>query len=191
MKKISFLLLIVCLLFIPSSFIKAEEIEPTDIDNLYVDISGRGKTTIDLHFTTLKELENLEIWIYSNLNDGTGELVYSYKKFSDPELVPVHSMIGPTVNEPYYKYDFRFNLISGKIGTFEIVLRYNVDNNDRIERYSQSIYVTSGNANLDLDLFTTKNAILIGVIATIFGIIGTMILISYSEKNAQISDEEE
>ena len=71
------------------------------------------------------------------------------------------------------------------------MIRYNVDSNNGTERYSQSIYVTSGNANLDLDLFTTKNAILIGVIATIFSIIGTMILISYSEKNAQISDEEE
>lgn len=191
MKKISFLLLLISLLFIPSIFVKAEEVEPTDIDNLIVDITGRGKTTIDLHFTTLKELENLEIWIYSNLNDGTGELVYSYKKFSDPEFVPIHSMVGPTVSEPYYKYDFRFNLNSGKIGTFEIVLRYNIDSNSGTERYSQSIYVTSGNANLDLDLFTTKNAILIGVIATVFSIIGTMILISYSEKNAQISDEEE
>ena len=188
MKKISFLLLIICM---PISTICAKDIEPTDIDNLTVNITGRGKTTIDLHFTTLKELENLEIWIYSNLNDGTGELVYSYKKFSDPELVPVHSMVGPTVNEPYYKYDFTFNLTSGKIGTFEIVLRYNLDSDDGTERYSQSIYVTNGNANLDLDLFSTKNAILIGIIATAFSIIGTIILINYSEKNAQISDEEE
>ena len=191
MKKISFLLLIICMLFLPTSTILAEDFKHTDIDNLVVDITGRGKTTIDLHFTTLKELENLEIWIYSNLNDGTGELVYSYKKFSDPEFVPIHSMIGPTVAEPYYKYDFRFNLNSGKIGTFEIVLRYNDDSSGKTERYSQSIYVTSGNANLDLDLFTTKNAILIGVIATAFSIIGTIILINYSEKNAQISDDEE
>lgn len=191
MKKISSLLLIICILFMPILTVHAEDIEPTDIDGLTVDITGRGKTTIDLHFTTLKELENLEIWIYSNLNDGTGELVYSYKKFSDPELVPVHSMVGPTVSEPYYKYDFRFNLTSGKIGTFEIVLRYNLDTEKGTERYSQSIYVTNGNANLDLDLFSTKNAILIGVIATAFSIIGTIILINYSEKNAQISDEEE
>ena len=153
---------------------------------------GKRFTTFEVVETfTGKELENLEIWIYSNLNDGTGELVYSYKKFSDPELVPVHSMVGPTVNEPYYKYDFTFNLTSGKIGTFEIVLRYNLDSDDGTERYSQSIYVTNGNANLDLDLFSTKNAILIGIIATAFSIIGTIILINYSEKNAQISDEEE
>ncbi len=190
MKKISFLLLMICLLFVPV-VVNAEDIKPIDIDNLQIDITGRSKTTIDIQFTTLEELGNLEIWIYSNLNDGTGELVYSYNKYSDPNLVPVHSITGPTVNEPYYKYDFKFNLNSGKIGTFEIILRYNIYNNQKTERYSQSVYVTSGNANLDLDLFTLKNAVLIGVIATIFGIFGTLILISYSEKNAQISDEEE
>lgn len=190
MKKISFLILMIYMLFTPV-VVSAEDVKPIDIDNLVVDITGRSKTTLDLHFTTLEQLDNLEIWIYSNLNDGTGELVYSYNKYSDPELVPVHSITGPTVAEPQWKYDFKFNLNSGKIGTFEIILRYNIYNNNKTERYSQSVYVTSGNANLDLDLFTTKNAILIGVIATAFSIVGTIILINYSEKNAQISDEEE
>ena len=54
-----------------------------------------------------------------------------------------------------------------------------------------SIYVTSGNADFDLDLFSTTNAILIGVIATAFSAIGTIILIKYSEKNAQLGDDEE
>ncbi len=190
MKKISFLILMIFMLFTPI-VVNAEEVKPIDIDNLTIDITGRSKTTLDLHFTTLEQLENLEIWIYSNLNDGTGELVYSYSKYSDPELVPVHTILGPTVDEQYWKYDFKFNLNSGKIGTFEIILRYNVYKNNKTERYSQSIYVTSGNANFDLDLFSNKNAILIGVIATALSIVGTMILISYSEKNAQLSDDEE
>lgn len=191
MKRISLLLMIIGLLFIPFYNVDAKSVEPVDIDNLFVEITGRSKTTLDLQFTTVEELENLEIWIYSNLNDGTGELVYSYNKYSDPELVPLHRLEGPTVDEPWYKYNFKFNLNSGKIGTFEIVLKYNVTNSGGSDRYSQSIYVTSGNANLDLDLYSTKNAILIGIIATIFSIVGTMILISYSEKNAQLSDEED
>ena len=70
MKKISFMILIISLLLVPFYNIEAETINAIDIDNLYVEISGRSKTTIDLHFTTFEELENLEIWIYSNLNDG-------------------------------------------------------------------------------------------------------------------------
>ena len=190
MKRISFLILMIILLLTPIT-VKAEQIEPIDIDNLQIEIAGHAKTTLNIHFITLEELENLEIWIYSNLNDGTGELVYAYNKYSDPLLVPVHLIQGPTVSEPFYKYDFVFNLNSGKLGSFEVILRYNVYNNNETEKYSQSIYVTNGNANLDLDLFTTKNAILIGVLATVFSIFGTIILINNSEKNVQINDVEE
>ena len=192
MKKISLILLMICFLFsFPLKTLNAKDIEHVEIDNLEVTISGSSKTKVELSFTTKEELENLEIWIYSNLNDGTGELVYAYNKYNDPDYVKYTLTQSNDPEKPWFNYEFEFNLNSGKIGTFEVILKYNLYEEGFSDRYSQSIFVTSGNADFDLDLFSTTNAILIGVIATVFSAIGTIILIKYSEKNAQLGDDEE
>lgn len=187
MKKISFLLVIISLMFLVKVPVQAQN---KDIFNFTVEISGASNSILDIQFDTEEELDNLIIWVYSDLNDGTYEEVYNFGRtylYNGEEQYRNDYITEPTVDNPYYHYHFKFNLESGKVGTFELKLKYSYND----EETQQSIYVTNGNPNVEVDVFTPFNAIIIGLTASLAAIFITIIIVRNSEHKSTITDDEE
>lgn len=187
MKKISFLLVIISLMFFIKLPIHAES---NDIFNFNVEISGASNSILDIEFDSKEELSNLIIWVYSDLNDGTYEEVYNYGRtylFDGEEQYRSDYITEPTVENPNYHYHFKFNLESGKVGTFELKLKYTYN----YEEQQQSIFVTNGNPNVEIEVFTPFNAIIIGLTASLGAVFITIITIRNSEHKSTITDDED
>ena len=56
---------------------------------------------------------------------------------------------------------------------------------------SQKVYVTNGNPNFESAVFSPINAVIIGLITTAAAGLGTYVIVKMSEKNVQISDDED
>ena len=187
MKKISFLLILVILLFNFNLTIFAEN---RNVLNFNVEITGASNSILDIAFDTETELENLIIWVYSDLNDGTYEEVYNYSRgyiFDGKEQYRNDYLTEPTVDNEYYHYHFKFDLESGKVGTFELKFIYNLND----ELIQESIYITNGNPNVEVEVFTPTNAVIIGLTASLAAVVISIITIRNSEKKSIISDDEE
>lgn len=187
MKKISFLLVVICLLFCIKLPVYAENM---DILNFKVEISGASNSILDIQFDAEEELEDLIIWVYSDLNDGTYEEVYNFGRiylYDGKEQYRSDYLAEPSPENNYYHYHFKFNLESGKLGTFELKFKYQLND----EHKQQSIYITNGNPNVEVEVFTPTNALIIGLVASLAAIVITIIVIRNSEKKSTLIDDEE
>ena len=185
MKKISFLLVLLIFLFTNFLPVHAKKISTIDLENLHVFISGSNTSIIELSFETDEPIFNLEIWINYSKNDSlTKDLIYGERK-EQSERCQIISR-GQIQENGMYLYSFVFTATE-KISTFDFVFTYEVDGNI----ISQKVYVTNGNPNVDDKIFTPVNAVIIGIIVTIAASIATFLIIKVSEKNVQISDDEE
>ena len=189
MKKISFLLVLLLSFMSFSLFVNAKE--NVEINSLNVEISGLSYTVVDLSFVANQEVKIDQIIFNSDLSGGSQEIAYDATR--NNELVEIIENGTPIKNEEDaiigYKYHYVINSQTGKIGTFEIKVNYT--NLVDWQSYQYSIYVTSGNPNIERNVFTPKNALIIGIIATFASAIGTFIILKASQKNVQIRDEEE
>lgn len=185
MKKISIAFILIMLFSI--SFIKvgAKEVQPYDIKNLSVEISGLNKSVVELYFETEEPLMNLEIDFCSDIGGSTYEIVYEYNR--DNEFCKSFCVPGTILENGNCAYHFEIISQSGKIGTFDIRIKYIKEE----VKVVQSIYVTNGNPNVSKGVYNPRNALIIGIIATLVCAIATFTIIKLSEKNVQMRDEEE
>ena len=188
MKRIKFLfkLLIIVLLIISSSFkINAQSNDLIDLTNVKVTIAGSDKSDIDLSFIAKEELLDLSI-IFSYYIGQTKEthLIMSSGMASGDSVLLIK--YGERVDDGYL-YTLKLKSVA-KISTFTLTFRYLVDGDE----HQQFLSITNGNPNISRDIFSIKNAIIIGIIIGIFAGVGTYIVIKVSEHNEQfIEDEDE
>ena len=189
MKKISCLLLMLLLLFTVKLPVHAAD--SMVIRDLNVKIKGLSFTVVDLSFVIEQEVTIDQIIFNCDLSGGSQEIAYDRAR--DNDLVEIEENGTPVKNANDevigYKYHFIIDSQSGKIGTFEIKINYT--NLVDWKSYQYSIYVTNGNSNVESEVFSTKNALIIGLLATMASAIATFIIVKASERNVQIRDEEE
>ncbi len=183
MKKISLLLILIGLLLMPIYSVKA--LTYVDFDEFSVKVKGTSKSDIELYFLTDEPLENLEIWIFYDKSGDKKDLIYRKFGSKSDRCEIISEGFGPNENEKYVHH-FIFHATE-KITTFEFDLNYFIGEN---EIRGHRIYVTDGNPNIEDEVFSFKNAIIIGIISTIIAGCGSYIIVKNSEKNVQINDEE-
>ena len=182
MKKIKFLIICLLISFIFSNFIKvhAEKVDLIDLSSIKVNITGSTKSDIDLSFTTDEELLDLSITIKYYI-DGieSSHVIYGNMASENCEVKASGTFVDG-------KYLYSFVLKSyAKISTFALQFDYK----DGIKEHRQYLYITNGNPNISENIFTIKNAVIIGVLASFLAASATFIIIKSSEKNVQIADE--
>ena len=182
MKKISFLMLLL-LMFSFAIPVHASEL---DMQNLKVEIEGTNKSIVNLSFEVDSPVEIEEIVFYSDMDGATSEIAYDRSR---PNEKVQRLSNGELQENGHYLYHYVIESQSGKIGTFKIRIKYyDYETNQTI---TQAIHVTNGNPNVAKNVFTPVNALVIGLSATIASVIATFTIIKLSEKNIQLSDEEE
>ena len=184
MKKISFLLVVLFVLFTQTITVYAKTISTINLEELKVHISGSSVSVVELSFETEEPLFNLNIWIdYDKSGSNSKDLIYGERQEPNPRCEIIsRGFLQPTGK---YLYHFKFTTTE-KISTFNFLFRYEVEGNE----ISQKIYVTNGNPNIDDNVFSTVNAIIIGLISSVCAGVGTYIIIRQSEKNVQVSEED-
>ncbi|MBR2891813.1 MAG: hypothetical protein IKC22_05540 [Bacilli bacterium] len=184
MKRISFLITLLFILLTSTVRIYAKTISTINLEELNVHISGTSVSVIELSFETEEPLFNLNIWInYDKSGIKSKDLIYGERQEPNPRCEVISR--GDLQENNKYLYRFKFTSTE-KISTFDFVFKYELDGNE----ISQKIYVTNGNPNIDDDVFSIGNAIIIGLISSLAAGIGTYIIIRLSEKNAQVTDED-
>lgn len=185
MKKISIAFILIMLFSMSFVKVNAKEVQPYEIKNLNVEISGMNKSVVELYFETSEPLLNLEIDFCSDIGGSTYEIVYEYNR--ENEFCKSICTPGTFLENGNYAYHFEILSQSGKIGTFDIRIKYLKED----VKVVQSIYVTNGNPNVSKDVYNPRNALVIGIIASLICGICTFTIIKLSEKNIQMRDEEE
>lgn len=184
MKKISFLLCLIILLFTMPQVVNASKISTIDLDDLSVNITGSSSSQIELKFSTKVRLDCLEIWLNYKLgNTRWKELSYAYNKPINPDNCTVISL--GLLENGKYVYHYIFNATT-KVTTFDFIFTYQVNSME----INQTIYVTNGNPNILDETFNPMNAIGISFLTTFACAIGTFIIIKTSEKTVRVTDEE-
>ena len=184
MKKISFLITLLFVFFTQTVCVFAKTISTIDLENLKVYISGSSVSVVELSFETVEPIFNLNIWIdYNKSGSNSKDLIYGERQEPNPRCEIISR--GTLQENGNFLYQFKFTTTE-KISTFNFLFRYEVEGNE----ISQKIYVTDGNPNIDDDVFSTVNAIMIGLFSSLAAGIGTYIIIRQSEKNVQVAEED-
>ena len=185
MKKIRFLILIVVLLFTFVLFnihVSAKDTGLIVLEEVEVSISGSDKSDIQVVFKSKEELLDLKVTLTWTSNNQKNAHIVLSSGLSVGETVDV--IKNGELIDGYYHYDYILKAMA-KISTFGMTFNYVVDGNE----YEQYLAITNGNPNISNDIFTPQNAIIIGLIVSIIGVIGTYIIIKSSESNVQMEDE--
>lgn len=185
MKKISFLLVLLVMLFSFKVPVLGKNISTIDLENLNVHITGSSTSVIELSFETEEPLINLVIWMNYQIGDNdVRDLIYAERKEQSSRCEVISR--GELKDNGHYYYCFKLTSVE-KISTFDFIFNYEVEG----DSISQKVYVTNGNPNFESAVFSPLNAVIIGFTATLAAALGTYAIVKMSEKNVQISDEEE
>lgn len=184
MKKISFLIVLIFVLFTQTITVSAKSISTIDLEDLKVFISGSNVSVVELSFETEEPLFNLNIWIdYNKSGSNSKDLIYGERQEPNPRCEIISRGVLQENGNLLYKFKFT---TTEKISTFNLLFRYEVEGNE----ISQKIYVTDGNPNIDDQVFSLVNAVIIGLFSSLAAGIATYIIIRQSEKNVQVSEED-
>ena len=185
MKKISFLLVILGMIFSFRLPVFGKKISTIDLENLSVHIMGSSTSVIELSFETDEPLINLIIWMNYQIGDNdVKDLIYAERKEQSNRCDVISR--GELRDNGKYYYCFKLTSVE-KISTFDFIFTYEVEG----DTISQKVYVTNGNPNFESAVFSPINAVIIGLITTVAAGLGTFVIVKMSEKNVQISDDED
>ncbi len=218
MKKIIALFMILCLFLIPNLNVKAEELDDSTLTkfNYYPLGSLSSKRELMLKWTSNKKMENLSIKVYSPKEDDYIEIYNMNWDFTIDEnpynvsfkvvSSPVDDELTPDVDESLvgdWNYEMKFLFNEDSLEIIKLVFDYdalgkNYFNSFIIPNVVYPITPPTENPAEDDEEgnessyknYSTKNALIAAVFATICSVIGTILIIISSNRKTIEDDEE-
>lgn len=188
MRKFCLILLcfVISLLVLKPIVIQATD--ESKVYNLVLDVNpllAKEKTKITVEWDMMKELK--ELVVMTRLTNGQEEISFIYSPTNGRDNIG--EFIESTNNNgilPYHYYlDFEMNI--NKTGNFELVFEYKVGN----EWYEYTNYIYTDSKIVEENTFSTKNAIIVGIIITIFASAASYLILEASRKDFAITDDDD
>lgn len=183
MKKI-----IKCLLFIICMFniliVFNSHAEMIGINDFDIDVRNelaQSKTDLILSWTINQEID--EFKIYTTLTNGQKELSYIYSYNSGRDNI---GNLEVTLNENgKYEYIVEFQIDVIRTGNLNIEMIYTIGD----EKYEYRNYIMTKGDVVDAKSFTKGKAILVGLIITLFVVIGSLLIFESSKTEYELNDD--
>lgn len=183
MKKIiKCLLFIICMFSLLIAF--NSHAEMIGINDFNIDVRNelaQSKTNLILSWTINKEID--EFRIYTTLTNGQKELSYIYSYNSGRDNIGNFEV---TLNENgKYEYIVEFQIDVIRTGNLNIEMIYTIVD----EKYEYRNYIMTKGDVVDAKSFTKGKAILVGLIITLFVVIGSLLIFESSKTEYELNDD--
>lgn len=187
MRKIKLVLILLLLIWlIPLSRSFADTTH--DIHNFMIDINPiliKEKTKLEISWQTKKEIEDLKVYV--QLSNGQEELSFVYSPNDGRDNLAIFEITYDETSKIPYQYLLIFEINIYKPGNFNLIFEYTMDE----ESYKYVNHVYTKTTIVDENTYSTKNAIVVGVIITIFAIFATYLILEASNKEFELREDDD
>ena len=184
MKKIIkfFICLIFLMLLVVRITINAEVVEISDFTLDVINELGQSKTKLKLNWKMEEEISEFQVKI--KLSNGQEELSY-VKSYTNGRDNLGKCEISKN-EDGSYDYLLTFEIDVVRTGSFNIEIKYKVGDS----WYEYRNYVIAKGDVVDTKYFTKGKAVLVGVIISIFTIIGSLLIFESSKSEYELIDDQ-
>lgn len=176
----------ICLLFIVLFNLKltssADTLKINDFNLDVINELGQSKTKLVLEWNMLEELDEFEVMI--KLANGQKELSYVRSYTNGRDNLGKYQLSINSDGSYHYLLEFEIDVV--RTGSFNVEIKYKV--NDTWYEYRN--YIIAKGQVVDTKYFTKGKAVLVGVIISIFTIIGSLLIFESSKNEYELSDDQ-